>query len=131
MSSVKSFSLEESKICCLGKGYENLRLFENGLRYTLKHLFIPLQGDLIREYLFLNHTNDEVLDLPRLNPFAMSICPGMHRKRNCGKRRKCWLPAFSSFPTRFSKASYLWIVKTSQLLRETCIIPLRAHVASL
>ena len=26
---------------------------------------------------------------------------GMIRK-HCGKRRKCWLPAFSPFPTMFS-----------------------------
>ena len=24
-------------------------------------------------------------------------------KKHCGKRRKCWLPAFSPFPTMFSK----------------------------
>ena len=24
-------------------------------------------------------------------------------RKHCGKRRKCWLPAFSHFPTRFSK----------------------------
>ena len=26
-------------------------------------------------------------------------------RKHCGKRRKCWLPAFSPFPTMFSKAS--------------------------
>ena len=25
-------------------------------------------------------------------------------RKHCGKRRKCWLPAFSPFPTMFSKA---------------------------
>ena len=29
---------------------------------------------------------------------------GMGRK-HCGKRRKCWLPAFSPFPQCFQKAS--------------------------
>ena len=24
-------------------------------------------------------------------------------RKHCGKRRKCWLPAFSPFPTMFSK----------------------------
>ena len=31
---------------------------------------------------------------------------GMNRK-HCGKRRKCWLPAFSLFPTMFSKLRLL------------------------
>ena len=26
-------------------------------------------------------------------------------RKHCGKRRKCWFPAFSPFPTMFSKAS--------------------------
>ena len=30
---------------------------------------------------------------------------GMGRK-HCGKRRKCWLPAFSPFPTIFSKGFF-------------------------
>ena len=28
---------------------------------------------------------------------------GLGRAENTGKRRKCWLPAFSLFPTMFSK----------------------------
>ena len=28
------------------------------------------------------------------------LCEG---RKHCGKRRKCWLPAFSPFPTMFSK----------------------------
>ena len=32
----------------------------------------------------------------------LEICLGNGRK-HCGKRRKCWLPAFSPFPTMFSK----------------------------
>ena len=27
-------------------------------------------------------------------------------RKHCGKRRKCWLPAFSPFPTMFSKAFF-------------------------
>ena len=27
-------------------------------------------------------------------------------RKHCGKRRKCWLPAFSHFPTMFSTLSY-------------------------
>ena len=32
-------------------------------------------------------------------PFGMS-------DKHCGKRRKCWLPAFSPLPTMFSKAFF-------------------------
>ena len=28
-------------------------------------------------------------------------------RKHCGKRRKCWLPAFSPFPTMFSKGFLL------------------------
>ena len=33
------------------------------------------------------------------------ILIGVGRK-HCGKRRKCWLPAFSPLPTMFQKASF-------------------------
>ena len=33
-------------------------------------------------------------------------------RKHCGKRRKCWLPAFSTFPTIFSKAFSLGVVKS-------------------
>ena len=29
--------------------------------------------------------------------------------KHCGKRRKCWLPAFSPFPTMFLKAVFLGV----------------------
>ena len=32
--------------------------------------------------------------------------------KHCGKRRKCWLPAFSPFPTKFSKAFSFKAVKS-------------------
>ena len=33
-------------------------------------------------------------------------------RKHCGKRRKCWLPAFSPFPTMFSKGIFLKAVKS-------------------
>ena len=39
------------------------------------------------------------------------ICFGKDIK-HCGKRRKCWLPAFSSFPTMFSKGFSPRVVKS-------------------
>ena len=39
------------------------------------------------------------------------VCYGMSRK-HCGKRRKCWLPAFPPFPSMFLKAFYNRVVKS-------------------
>ena len=33
-------------------------------------------------------------------------------RKHCGKRRKCWLPAFSPFPTMFSKVVSFRVVKS-------------------
>ena len=33
-------------------------------------------------------------------------------KKHCWKKRKCWLPAFSPFPTMFSKGFFLKVVKS-------------------
>ena len=65
--------------------------------------------------------NDKFLDLSKLKAFAddkinvqiESICRRQNKcnlkteilfgigRKHCGKRRKCWLPAFSPFPTMF------------------------------
>ena len=34
-------------------------------------------------------------------------------RKHCGKRRKCWLPAFSPFPTMFSKGVIVRVVKAN------------------
>ena len=39
------------------------------------------------------------------------ICFGRDRKL-CGKRRKCWLPTLSPFPTMLSKGYFLGVVKS-------------------
>ena len=41
----------------------------------------------------------------------LEICFGKEKK-HCGKRRKFWLPAFSPFPTMFSKAFFSRYVKS-------------------
>ena len=33
-------------------------------------------------------------------------------RKHCVKRRKCWLPAFSPFPTMFSKSPFLKVIKS-------------------
>ena len=65
--------------------------------------------------------NDKILDLSKLKAFAedkinvynskTGIPFGMVRK-HCGKRRKCWLPAFSPFPTLFSKGFFFRVIKS-------------------
>ena len=59
----------------------------------------------------LSLPNNNISDRSKLEAFAddkinaikkTEICCGKDRK-HCGKRRKCWLPAFSPFPTMFSK----------------------------
>ena len=39
------------------------------------------------------------------------LCFSLHRK-HCGKRRKCWLPAFSPLPSLFSKGFFPRVVKS-------------------
>ena len=38
----------------------------------------------------------------------------LNGRKCCGKWRKCWLPAFSPFPTMFSKGFILRVVKTKE-----------------
>ena len=61
-----------------------------------------------------------MLDVTKLKPSADdksnvakngNICLCQSRK-HCGKRRKCWLPVFSPFPTVFSKAAFFTVVKS-------------------
>ena len=55
--------------------------------------------------------NNKILDRPKLTAFAdenvndakMMISLYDREEKNFGKRRKCWLPAFSPFPTMFSE----------------------------
>ena len=39
-------------------------------------------------------------------------------EKHCGKRRKCWLPAFSPFPTMFSKGFFSRVVKSQDRVVE-------------
>ena len=64
--------------------------------------------------------NDKILDWTKLKAFftrqnkfelEIVICFGKGRKL-CGKRRKCWLPAFSPFPTMFSKGYLFKVIES-------------------
>ena len=58
-------------------------------------------------------SKDDILDLSKLKDFV-DIKTGVTQnfRKHCGKRIKCWLPIFSPFPTRFSKAFFLSVVKS-------------------
>ena len=64
--------------------------------------------------------NNKILDLSKFKAFAdakisitqkLKFSVGKSRK-HCGKRRKCWLPAFSPFSTMFSKDCFPSINKS-------------------
>ena len=63
--------------------------------------------------------NDKILDWSKLKAFTddkinvkkKMKCILRWVEKNCGKRRKCWFPAFSPFPTMFSKGFYLRVIK--------------------
>ena len=76
--------------------------------FTIKH---QQQGQVTVNSL----PNDRSLDWSKLKAFAddkinvtkkLKFALGLEEK-NCKKRRKCWLPAFSPFPTMFSKGFFL------------------------
>ena len=64
--------------------------------------------------------NNRILIITKLKEFAddklnvaeMTISVFDRVKKHCGKRRKCWLPAFSPFTTVFSTAFFLRVVKS-------------------
>ena len=67
--------------------------------------------------------DDKVLARSKLKTFADDNIDGIKmmisrlvRVENTGKRRKCWLTAFSPFHTVFSKAFFLRIVKSRDYL---------------
>ena len=58
--------------------------------------------------------NHKILDWSKLKAFAdgkIAItkelkCIFRNGRKHCGKRRKCWFPAFSPFRTKFSKSIF-------------------------
>ena len=71
-----------------------------------------------------------ILNVPKQMRVKIQICVGKDRKL-CGKTRKCWLPAFSPFPTMFSKGFFLKVVKMGDcVLKPKGIIDLHMIVIS-
>ena len=65
--------------------------------------------------------NDRFLDWSKLKAFAddkinvtekQKFFWGWMDGKHCGKKRKCWLPAFSPFPTMFSKGFFFRVIKS-------------------
>ena len=52
-------------------------------------------------------------DISKVAKMANFVCDRVETwKKHCGKRRKCWLTAFSPFPTMFSKSLFLRVIKS-------------------
>ena len=85
-----SFRVVKSQDCLL-KSYTHEKVLHNNVHaepFFGWHIFSPAQIEWIcghKIYLYSNH--------------EMLLSQG---RKHCGKRRKCWLPAFSPFPTLFS-----------------------------
>ena len=64
--------------------------------------------------------NDKIFDLSKLKAFADNKIIVTQKlkfalwwgRKHCGKRRKCWLPAFSPFSTIFSNGYFFRVVKS-------------------
>ena len=62
--------------------------------------------------------NGKILDFTKLKAFAdkklnvAKMTNSVFIRRHWGKSRKCWLAAFSPFPTVFSKAFFCRVVKS-------------------
>ena len=103
----------------------------------LSHLTIAKQCSEMKEewtllqLLSLTLPNNKILDWSKLKAFAddkmnlnkKSTCFGKAFRKAFGKgrkhgrkRRKCWLPAFSPFPTMFSKGFSFSVVKSQDCM---------------
>ena len=67
--------------------------------------------------LYSSLPNNKILDWSKFKAFAddkINLTQNLiflNGRKHCGKRRKCWLPAFSPFPTMFSKAFFHRVIK--------------------
>ena len=67
-------------------------------------------------------TNYKILHLSKLKAFTDNTCSSNDNsclstvRKHCGKWRKCWLPAFSPFPTIFPKCLFLKVVKSQDCM---------------
>ena len=82
-------------------GEQDFLLFKQFF-YTIKEKFPPLNSlpnDKMLDTIKLKEVTDEKSNVAKM---AISLFDGV--ENTVEKRRKCWWPAFSPFPTVFSKA---------------------------
>ena len=79
----------------------NVRMRFVDLNRTLKKALNSLPKDKILDRSKLKAFADDIINVNKKNEIGL----GKNRK-HCGKRRKCWLPAFSPSPSIFSKAFF-------------------------
>ena len=100
---------------------KTLRKFFYGKKIKLQNKFQPTGSTIV---FFNSLPNDNILDWSKVKAFAdhninvtkiLKFVLGNGRKHS-GKRRKCWLPAFSPFPTMFSKDFFFRVVKSQDCL---------------
>ena len=102
----------------------------NRPRFKFVRIMLDFNGGLLPLYnrllliclpVFLLNSlpNNTILDLSKFKAFAdvkmiltQNFKSCWKQWKHCGKRRKCWLPAFSPFPTMFSKAVFSRGVKS-------------------
>ena len=82
--------------------------------YQLLH---PLPNDKFLDWSKLKAFVDEKINATQKWNFL-----GGNGRKHCGKRGKCWLPAFSPFPTMFSKAFIFRVVKSLD-----CVVELNGY----
>ena len=95
-------------LCCVRKDDERFVKFSETL--TKQHIFRLVQIESIGRR--QNRCN-----------LKTKIVFGMGRK-HCGKRRKCWLPAFSPSPTMFSKGFFFRFFKN----RDCVVMSFKVHL---
>ena len=92
------------------------------MKHHLNINILFLKGKVKLKIIYYINTlpNDKNVDFSKVKAFAnnksnvtqkLKFALGKGRKY-CGKRRKCWIPAFSPFPTIFSKGFFLRVVKS-------------------
>ena len=114
LSSANPFSLVQSIISSSPK--ESRRnLFTPIKLFTLVHIFQPFTKRQIFTVVQIENNCRRQIKFGR----KIEICFVTDRK-HCVKRRKCWLPVFSPFPTMFSKGFYITLSQTNPVFF-TCV----------
>ena len=79
---------------------------------------LTVEPTKIQVFLFNSLPNKKILDWSKLKAFAdegIGVTENLifgRTEKHCGKRRKCWLPAFSHFHAMFTKGLFFKVVKS-------------------